>query len=84
MVKKMTKNLIKNKINGNKKAVLSISLILLLAMTVMMAFAQTGLAQIGVAQPEKTVGLHQRCTNTYRSRPNINCKPMGLSSTYNL
>ena len=46
----------KSRIHGSKKAVCSISLILLLAMTVMMAFAQTGLAQIGVPQPEKTSG----------------------------
>ncbi|MGD0406544.1 MAG: PQQ-binding-like beta-propeller repeat protein [Candidatus Bathyarchaeia archaeon] len=43
-------------IKGNKKAILSLSLILLLAMTLMMAFAQPGLAQVGVPQPEKTVG----------------------------
>ncbi|MGD6808875.1 MAG: hypothetical protein ACQCN3_04175 [Candidatus Bathyarchaeia archaeon] len=47
---------IKNKIFGNKKAILSFSLILMLVMTLMMTFAQTSLAQIGVPQPEKTVG----------------------------
>jgi len=56
MVKKMTKNLIKTKITGNKKAILSLSLILMLTMTLIMAFAQPSLAQIGVPQPEKTVG----------------------------
>ena len=40
----------------NKKAVCSLSLILLLAMTPMMAFAQPSFAQVGVPQPEKTVG----------------------------
>ena len=46
----------KSRIHGSKKAVCSISLILLLAMTVMMAFAPTASAQIGVPQPEKTKG----------------------------
>ena len=46
----------KSKIHGSKNAVCSISLILLLAMTVMMAFVQPGLAQVGIPQPEQTVG----------------------------
>ena len=46
----------KSGIQETKKAVYSLSLILLLAMTLMMAFAQTGFAQIGVPQPEKTAG----------------------------
>jgi hypothetical protein len=41
----------------NKKAVYSLSLILLLAMTLMMAFTQTSLAQVGVPQPVKTTGF---------------------------
>ena len=45
-----------NKIQANKKAFYSLSLILMLTMTLMMTFAQPGLAQIGVPQPEKTVG----------------------------
>ena len=49
-------NFNKSKIQGNKKAILSISLILMLTMTLKMAFAQPSLAQIGVAQPEKTTG----------------------------
>ena len=47
----------KSKIKGNKKAILSFSLILMLALTLMMAFAQPSLAQVGVIQPEKTVGF---------------------------
>jgi outer membrane protein assembly factor BamB len=43
-------------IQGTKKAVCSLSLILMLAMTLVMAFAQSGLAQVGVPQPVKTVG----------------------------
>ena len=45
-----------SKIQGNKKAIFSISLILMLAMTLMMAFVQPASGQYGVAQPEKTVG----------------------------
>jgi lipoprotein signal peptidase len=46
----MTMNLGINtsKIQGSKKAVLSISLILMLAMTLMMAFAQPTSAQLGI------------------------------------
>jgi hypothetical protein len=40
----------------NKKAFFSLSLILLLATTLLMAFAQPSLAQVGIAQPEKTTG----------------------------
>jgi hypothetical protein len=47
---------INSKTKGNKNAVFSLSLILLLAMTVVIAFAQPSLAQIGIPQPEKTVG----------------------------
>jgi len=39
-----------------QKAVCSLSLILILTATIMMAFSQPGLAQVGVPQPEKTVG----------------------------
>ncbi len=46
----------KSKIQGNKKTLLSLSLILMLAMTLMMAFAQPTSAQLGVPQPEKTTG----------------------------
>src|SRR4030067_91694 len=45
-----------SKIQGNKKAIFSLSLILMLAMTLMMAFVQPASGQYGVAQPEKTVG----------------------------
>src|SRR4030067_3271628 len=45
-----------SKIQGNKKAIFSISLILMLAMTLMMAFVQPTSGQAGVPQPEKTVG----------------------------
>ena len=45
-----------SKIQGNKRAIFSISLILMLAMTLMMAFIQPALGQYGVAQPEKTAG----------------------------
>ncbi len=40
----------------NKKIFMSLSLILMLTMTIMMTFVDTGLAQVGVPQPEKTVG----------------------------
>jgi hypothetical protein len=39
-----------------QKAVCSLSLILILATTIMMAFSQPALAQVGVPQPVKTVG----------------------------
>src|SRR4030066_1418369 len=45
-----------SKIQGNKKAIFSISLILMLAMTLMMAFVQPTSGQIGIPQPEKTTG----------------------------
>lgn len=48
------KNMKKSK--GNKKVICSLSLILMLAMTFLMVFTQPSLAQIGVPQPEKTVG----------------------------
>jgi hypothetical protein len=40
----------------SKKTFWSLSLILLLAMTMMIAFTQPSLAQVGVPQPEKTTG----------------------------
>lgn len=40
----------------NKKVIMSLSLILILTMTLMMAFTQSSLAQIGIPQPVKTVG----------------------------
>jgi hypothetical protein len=43
--------------NKSKNAFCSISLILLLAMTLMMAFAQPSSAQVGVTMPQKTVGF---------------------------
>jgi hypothetical protein len=46
-----------NFIKGNKKTFWSLSMILLLAMMVIIAFAQPSLAQVGVVQPEKTVGF---------------------------
>jgi hypothetical protein len=45
-----------NSIIRNKKTILSLSLILLLAMTVIIAFAQPSSAQVGIPQPEKTTG----------------------------
>jgi hypothetical protein len=48
--KKMTK------IQGIKKKISSLFLILILAITLMMALPQLSLAQVGVPQPEKTVG----------------------------
>ena len=45
-----------NFIIRNKKAILSMTLILLLTTTLMMAFAQPTSGQAGVPQPEKTVG----------------------------
>ena len=54
----MTKNfgIETSKIHGNKRTISSLSLILMLAMTLMMAFVQPTLGQYGVPQPEKTVG----------------------------
>jgi hypothetical protein len=43
-------------IQKNKKAVCSLSLILMLAMTLMLAFAQPALAQVGMTQPRVTAG----------------------------
>jgi hypothetical protein len=43
-------------IHGNKKKFFSLSLILLLSMTVLIAIAQPSLAQIGIPQPETTQG----------------------------
>jgi hypothetical protein len=43
--------------NKNKNAVFSLSLILLLATTLLMAFAQPSLAQVGVPQPVKSSGF---------------------------
>jgi hypothetical protein len=43
-------------IKGNKKAVCSISLILLLSLSIMLVFTQTASAQVGIPQPEKSVG----------------------------
>ena len=45
-----------SKIQGNKKKIGSLSLILILAVSMIIAFAQPALAQIGVPQPEKTTG----------------------------
>jgi hypothetical protein len=42
--------------NKERNAMKSLPLILMLAMTLIMALAQLGLAQVGVPQPEKTVG----------------------------
>ena len=47
---------INKKIQKTKKAIFSLSLILMLAMTLMMAFAQPTLAQFGIPQPVKTAG----------------------------
>jgi hypothetical protein len=41
----------------NQKTLYSLSLILMLAMTLIIAFAQTTSAQVGVPQPEKTIGF---------------------------
>ncbi len=49
-------NVNKSKIQGNKKAIYSISLILMLTMMLMMTFAQPTSGQAGVPMPEKTVG----------------------------
>ncbi len=56
---KMTRNsgVRTGKIQGNKKTISSLSLILLLAVSMFMVFAQPTLAQVGVPQPEKTVGF---------------------------
>jgi hypothetical protein len=44
------------KSKGNKKVIFSLSLILMLVMTFLMVFTQPSLAQVGIPQPEKTVG----------------------------
>ncbi|MGD6810136.1 MAG: PQQ-binding-like beta-propeller repeat protein [Candidatus Bathyarchaeia archaeon] len=46
----------KSKIRGDKKVVYSLSLIMLLALSLMLSFAQPGLAQVGVSQPIETNG----------------------------
>ncbi|HLN46137.1 MAG TPA: PQQ-binding-like beta-propeller repeat protein [Candidatus Sulfotelmatobacter sp.] len=43
-------------IQGNKKTFSSLTLILMLTMTLMMVLSQPSLAQVGIPQPEKTVG----------------------------
>src|SRR4030066_1153229 len=45
-----------SKIQGNKRTISSLSLILILAVSMIMAFAQPTSAQIGIPQPEKTTG----------------------------
>jgi outer membrane protein assembly factor BamB len=45
-----------NTIKCNKKSICSLSLVLMLTMTLMMAFSQPGLAQIAIPQPVKTAG----------------------------
>ncbi len=53
----MTKNSgIKTRIRGNKKPITSLSLILILAVSIIVAFVQPTLAQVGVTQPVKTSG----------------------------
>src|SRR4030067_3170207 len=56
--KKITKNfgIETGKIQGNKKTISSLSLILILAVSLIMAFAQPTSAQIGIPMPEKTTG----------------------------
>src|SRR5512139_2733948 len=49
-------SVITSRIRGNKKTISSLSLILILAVSMLMAFAQPTLAQVGVPQPVKTVG----------------------------
>jgi hypothetical protein len=59
ILKEITRRIRKLDVNfviKNKKTLYSLSLILMLAMTLMMAFAQTTSGQAGVPQPEKTVG----------------------------
>ncbi len=55
----MTRNLriLSDKLSGNTKAVFSVSLILMLAMTMMMTFAQPSSAQEVIPQPVKTAGF---------------------------
>jgi hypothetical protein len=45
-----------NKIFRRKNAVFSLSLILMLSMTIIIAFAEPSFAQVGIPQPEKTTG----------------------------
>ena len=54
----MNTNLVINtsKIRGYKNAFYAVSLILIFAISIGMAFAPTASAQIGVPQPEKTAG----------------------------
>ncbi|MGD6809771.1 MAG: PQQ-binding-like beta-propeller repeat protein [Candidatus Bathyarchaeia archaeon] len=53
----MNKKIELNTNKYNKKVTYSLTLILLLAMTLMITFTQTSLAQVGVNMPEKTVGF---------------------------
>jgi hypothetical protein len=57
MTRRKKMNFNKSKIEGSKNAFLSMTLILLLATTLMMAFAQPTSGQAGVPQPEKTTGF---------------------------
>jgi hypothetical protein len=53
----MNKKIELNNVRCNKKVICAFSLILMLSITVLMTFAQTGLAQVGIYQPEKTAGF---------------------------
>ncbi|MGD6810133.1 MAG: PQQ-binding-like beta-propeller repeat protein [Candidatus Bathyarchaeia archaeon] len=53
----MNKKIELNNVRCNKKVICAFSLILMLSITVLMTFAQTGLAQVGISQPEKTAGF---------------------------
>jgi hypothetical protein len=52
----MKTNLGLNTIRCNKKSICSLSLILMLTMTLMIALAQPSLSQVGISQPVKTSG----------------------------
>ena len=73
-----------NFIIRNKKAFLSLSLILMLAMTLMMALAQPSLAQVGIAQPEKTVGYISVAPTLIGVGQTLTCNPwvFPLPTTY--
>jgi hypothetical protein len=77
-------NFNKSKIQGNKKAIFSISLILLLTMTLMMALTQPSLAQIGIPQPEKTVGYIDIAPRLIGvgQQPTVNLWVFPLPTTY--
>ena len=68
-----------SKIRGYKNAFYAVSLILIFAISIGMAFAPTASAQVGITQPRTTDRLHQCGASPCRGRPTSNRKPMGFA-----